>query len=154
MKKLWWWPASLVLSLLLLLTVAVACALSLPPDQIAGVWWSPKKDARIELFRSGPKLLGRVVWAIPERREQLDSKNPDKALRKRRVIGSTIFSDFVYADGRWVDGKAYDPDSGRTYSCTMELINANTLSVHGYIGLPILGRSETFTRFSEEPTGK
>lgn len=144
------WGRCLTLYLFLLLTVASACAQPFAPDEITGVWWSPKKDARIELYRSGQNVMGRVVWAVPERRDQVDVRNPDRALRGRRIVGSTIFSNFVYADGRWVAGKVYDPDSGRTYSCTMELLDANTLSIHGYIGLPILGRSEKFTRFKEE----
>lgn len=150
MKTLSGWRTCLIILLVLALPLSTACGQPVSGEEVAGVWWSPKKDARIELYKSGQKMMGRVVWAVPEKRDRLDPKNPDQALRSRRIVGSTIFSDFVYAGGRWVDGKVYDPDSGRTYSCTMELIDASTLSVHGYIGLPILGRSEKFTRFSEE----
>lgn len=132
------------------LTVSIAAAQPAPPGDVAGVWWSPRKDARIELYRSGQKMMGRVVWAVPEKRDRLDVKNPDRALRGRRIVGSTIFSDFVFADGKWIDGRIYDPDSGRTWSCTMQLVDPDTLSVHGYIGIPLLGRSERFTRFHGE----
>src|SRR5690349_14509291 len=96
------------------LTLSIAAAHPAPPGEVVGVWWSPKKDARIELFQSGQKMMGRVVWAIPEQRDRLDVKNPDRALRGRRIVGTTIFSDFVFADGKWIDGRIYDPDSGRT----------------------------------------
>ncbi|HJV65911.1 MAG TPA: DUF2147 domain-containing protein [Geomonas sp.] len=122
----------------------------LAPDAIVGVWWSPDKDARIELFKSGQKLMGKIAWVFPDRRDDLDVHNPDKRLRKNKILGSVIFRDFTFQSGKWIHGRVYDPESGKTYSASMKLIDSNTLSIHGYLLVPLLGRSEIFTRFSDQ----
>ncbi|RZL30018.1 MAG: DUF2147 domain-containing protein, partial [Pedobacter sp.] len=47
---------------------------------------------------------------------------------------------------KWIDGTIYDPKTGKTYSCNLTLKDNNTLNVRGYIGISIIGRSETFKR--------
>lgn len=51
------------------------------------------------------------------------------------------------ADTRWDNGKILDPENGKTYSCSMKLADrGNELDVHGYIGMPLLGRSQIWQR--------
>ena len=62
-----------------------------------------------------------------------------------------LFSGFEYAgDGRWKGGTIYDPNSGKTYRCVVTLVDANTLEVRGYVGVPLLGRTETWTRRKDQ----
>jgi uncharacterized protein (DUF2147 family) len=49
-------------------------------------------------------------------------------------------------DNVWDDGKIYDPKNGSTYDCTITMINNNTIEVRGYIGISIIGRTDTWTR--------
>ncbi|MEO1367538.1 MAG: DUF2147 domain-containing protein, partial [Acidobacteriota bacterium] len=49
-------------------------------------------------------------------------------------------------DGEWSGGTIYDPNNGKTYSCTLELEGADTLKVRGYIGVSLFGRTERWTR--------
>ncbi|RZK99674.1 MAG: DUF2147 domain-containing protein, partial [Hymenobacter sp.] len=49
-------------------------------------------------------------------------------------------------DDKWDNGKIYDPESGKTYSCYMKLESANTMEVKGYIGFSLIGKSQTWTR--------
>jgi uncharacterized protein (DUF2147 family) len=49
-------------------------------------------------------------------------------------------------DNLWDDGNIYDPKNGNTYSCTIRMENANTISVRGYIGVSLIGRTDTWTR--------
>jgi uncharacterized protein (DUF2147 family) len=44
------------------------------------------------------------------------------------------------------DGTIYDPENGKTYSCTIEMVNANTLNVRGYIGISLIGRTDVWKR--------
>jgi uncharacterized protein (DUF2147 family) len=50
--------------------------------------------------------------------------------------------------GAWSGGTIYEPDSGRTYKCHLELIDRDHLKVRGFIGVSLLGRSQTWTRYS------
>jgi uncharacterized protein (DUF2147 family) len=54
---------------------------------------------------------------------------------------------FQYDNGnKWDDGKIYNPKDGKTYSCYMKVLNANTMEVKGYIGFSLIGKSQTWTR--------
>jgi uncharacterized protein (DUF2147 family) len=118
-----------------------------PRQQILGMWVTQDKDGVIEIYLARSGLLeGRIV-AEPGDPIQLDDKNPDPALRTRSLDGAVILHGFRYAGaGKWIDGTIYDPDDGKTYRCSLELKNATVLSVHGYIGLPLFGRSVLWTR--------
>ena len=53
---------------------------------------------------------------------------------------------FSFDDGEWVDGSIYDPKTGKTYSCKMTLKGNDKLSVRGYIGISLIGRTDVWTR--------
>jgi uncharacterized protein (DUF2147 family) len=46
----------------------------------------------------------------------------------------------------WSDGWVYDPESGKTYSARMALESATLLRLRGYIGIPLLGSTQLWTR--------
>ncbi|HEX3537863.1 MAG TPA: DUF2147 domain-containing protein, partial [Stellaceae bacterium] len=52
----------------------------------------------------------------------------------------------------WTGGSAYDPDSGNTYSGEMTLKPNGLLSLRGYIGITLFGRSEDWTRYTSPIT--
>lgn len=136
-----------VVSAALCLALSLATADGLPP--IEGTWLSGDGDGWIEVTRKGDGLSG-VVKGSPnaaEDRPDKDEKNPDPALRDRPLTGLELFSGFSYdGDGRWTGGTIYDPNSGKTYRCIITWVNRETLKVRGYIGVPMLGRTETWTR--------
>ncbi|MDH4261544.1 MAG: DUF2147 domain-containing protein [Spirochaetia bacterium] len=48
---------------------------------------------------------------------------------------------------KWVSGKILDPDEGEIYSCELTVLDGGkSLKVRGYIGIPLLGRSQTWLR--------
>lgn len=117
-------------------------------SNVAGIWWSPRKDAKIEFyFDNNNALTGRLI-AMPTRTAQdTDVKNPETRLRTRRVLGLLIFTGFRQeSKTRWVDGKVYDPETGGTFSSQISLEDNERVIVRGYLGLPMFGRNETFTR--------
>lgn len=111
-------------------------------DVITGLYWSPKKDAKIELYKKGDKYYGRSIWVANPRK---DNQNPVLAMRTREVQGIELLTDFSYDDGKYTGGKIYDPESGKTYDCKMSLVGKD-LKVRGYIGISLFGRTEIFER--------
>ncbi|HLA59548.1 MAG TPA: DUF2147 domain-containing protein [Puia sp.] len=111
-------------------------------DEIIGLYWSPKKDAKIEIFKRGNKYYGRSVWVETLRK---DSENPDETLKDREVLGIELLTGFSFNEGSYTDGKIYDPESGKTYDCKLTL-TGKILKVRGYIGISLFGRTETFER--------
>jgi uncharacterized protein (DUF2147 family) len=119
-------------------------------DDIVGVWITGGKEpAKIQVFRSGDKYFGKIVWLKnPENdgKPRVDIKNPDKNQQNQPLIGLVILKNFRFNDGAWNDGKIYDPESGKTYSCNLSLKDNNTLKIRGYVGISLLGRTETWTK--------
>jgi uncharacterized protein (DUF2147 family) len=111
-------------------------------NEIAGFYWSPKKDAKIEIYLKNGYYFGKFIWAATPRK---DSKNPNKTLQKRDIVGLEFLTKFTYGDGVYYGGDIYDPENGKTYACKMNLDN-NRLKVRGYIGISLFGRTEYFER--------
>lgn len=122
-----------------------------PAWAASGVWLTESGSAHVEIGGCGEVLCGKIVWL----REPLDTagqpktdkENPDPAKRERTILGLAMLDGFRPAgEGKWGDGTIYNPEDGKTYSCTMSLENDGTLRVRGYVGLPILGKTQVWTR--------
>ncbi len=78
-----------------------------------------------------------VITAAPpgsDGRPDRDVNNPDPKLRSRPIIGLPLMHGFRRAGpGRWIGGKIYDPDSGKTYASRLEIGPAGSLRVAGCI---------------------
>jgi uncharacterized protein (DUF2147 family) len=130
--------------------LSLSFANDMPP--IEGIWLSGDGDGWIEITLAGEGLSG-VIKGSPnddDERPDKDEKNPEPALRERPLTGLELFGGFSYeGEGRWTGGTIYDPNSGKTYRCVVTWVDENTLKVRGYIGVPMLGRTETWTRVAE-----
>ena len=116
---------------------------------VEGRWLTQNKEGWIRLQVVGDTLEGIIAGAPPGSpgKRDFDDRNPDPALRSRKLKGLVIMTGFKYVgDGKWKDGTVYDPDSGKTYKCTATLLDANTLKFRGYVGIPLFGRTEVWTR--------
>jgi uncharacterized protein (DUF2147 family) len=120
-------------------------------DRVEGVWFVEDKTAKVEIYKATDnKFWGKVVWLkepLRDGKPKTDNKNPNEKLRNTPIMGLPLLKGFV-KDGEngYSSGKIYDPKNGKTYSCTMTLKDDNTLSLRGYIGVSLLGRSTVWTR--------
>lgn len=119
-------------------------------DNILGNYWTPEKDGKIKFFKKNDKYYGKLYWTKSDP-NKLDTKNPVEKYRKRKILGINIFFSFKYdKDDKIWKGKVYDPKEGKIYKCNVWLKNAGTtLMVRGYIGISLLGRTESFERIDE-----
>jgi uncharacterized protein (DUF2147 family) len=127
-------------------------------DGVLGLWDTPKKDCRIEIFRCDQKYCGRIVWlADPDYppghksglggRPRVDRQNPDAGLRDRPLVGLQLMEGFVFdGEDAWKDGHIYNPDDGKVYRCQMTLSAPDQLEVRGYVLIPLLGGTSVWTR--------
>jgi uncharacterized protein (DUF2147 family) len=136
---------SLILLMLLNLGFVNVTYAQNPADGIVGEWLSAKKDSRILIYRQGNIYVGKVSWGTGGSAK--DTKNPDPKLRNRDIIGSEILNGFAYkGDNTWDNGTIYDPREGKVYSCKMTLKTPSQLSIRGYIGVSLFGRTEVWSR--------
>ncbi len=113
-----------------------------------GRWLTQNQRAVIRIKPCGDKLCGKVDWIIKDGMKT-DEKNPDASQRARPMCGLPLLWDFTAQDAaHWSGGFIYKADDGDTYHATMQLLAPDKLLVHGYIGMPLFGVSQTWTRVS------
>jgi len=122
------------------------------PDALIGVWKTGEGNAMVRIYKNGDKFQGKIVWLKepidPETgKPKLDKNQEDPSLKTRPILGLVNIWGFKYnGSNTWEEGNIYDPKNGNTYSCTIKLTNPNTLEVRGYIGVSLIGRTDTWTR--------
>jgi uncharacterized protein (DUF2147 family) len=69
------------------------------------------------------------------------------ARKDQPILGMTIISDMKKDGDAWDHGQILDPENGKLYKCKMHLEDGgDKLVVRGYIGVSLLGRSQTWVR--------
>lgn len=121
-------------------------------DLVKGVWLNETKDAKVEIYKSGNKYFGKIIWGkeifeSDGKTSKKDSKNSNEELRNRNMLNMIILSGFTYDDGEWTGGELYDPKSGKTYKSKMKL-KGNSLEIRGYVGSPMFGKTTSWTKTS------
>lgn len=142
--------AAIRLALPLLLVLHPAAAMA-APGGVTGWWLDQSGRAGIWIDHCGDRLCGWIEWLRAPRtqqgQEKTDIHNPDPARRAQPLCGLNLLGGFTPdGAGRWSGGWIYDPESGSTYKSAMHLLANGTLQVRGYIGIPLLGRSQVWTR--------
>lgn len=118
-------------------------------DAIVGKWYTQDKDAHVEIFKEGEVYHGKMVWLkepTENGKPKVDKNNTDKAKRDRPILGMRLLSDFVHDGDTWEDGTIYDPRNGKSYSCTIKLLDKDTMEVRGYVGIAAFGKTVEWTR--------
>jgi uncharacterized protein (DUF2147 family) len=75
-----------------------------------------------------------------------DKKDPRY---NKPYLGMTILTGFKYSGKGtlWTDGNVLDPKRGSVYRCQLRVVDGGKkLNVRGYIGIPLLGRTQTWLR--------
>jgi len=67
--------------------------------------------------------------------------------KDKKIIGMTIAKGLKKSGDQYDGGEILDPNNGKIYRCKMKLDETgNMLEVRGYIGISLLGRSQTWNR--------
>lgn len=138
------------LSLLLVFAMFTLSVFAQKKDDVLGKWINPSGEGQIEIYKRGDKYFGKLAWIKEPNDEKgkakTDVKNPNADLRSKSLLGLEILKDFVFEDGKWTDGTIYDPKTGKTYSCNLNIKSDGQLNIRGYVGISLIGRSESWKR--------
>jgi len=107
----------------------------------------PKALVQITQDSNGT-LSGKVIKGLSP------NDNPDRrctactdARKDQPILGMTIITDMKKEGDAWDNGQILDPENGKIYKCKMHLEEGGQkLVVRGYIGISLLGRSQTWNR--------
>jgi uncharacterized protein (DUF2147 family) len=104
--------------------------------------------ALVQITDDGGTLNGKVIKGLgandqPDRRCTACTD----ARKDQLILGMTIINDMKKDGDDWDNGQILDPENGKVYKCKMHLEDGgNKLVVRGYIGVSLLGRSQTWVR--------
>ncbi|MDC7702151.1 DUF2147 domain-containing protein [Vogesella indigofera] len=118
----------------------------------AGGTWKTIDDetkqakALVEISETaGGELSGRIVKLFANPDAVCDKC--DGPLKGKPVVGMTILTGLKKGGDGWEGGRILDPKSGKVYSAKAKLAEAGKkLEVRGFIGMALLGRTQTWER--------
>lgn len=120
-------------------------------ETVAGMWLVQHRDG---IFKVAPcnvgdsQLCGWLVGMDYTERE------PEKDVTGRSECNSEIITGMnARADGYW-HGKIRNPRTGHVYQAIMWLSDKDTLKLKGYIGVPLFGKTQTWTRTLQPAIGE
>jgi uncharacterized protein (DUF2147 family) len=104
-----------------------------------------REKSHIEVYEKSGKLYGKVIKLLPAATiTKCDACSGDK--KGKSIVGMDILWDLVKSGKVWDDGEILDPKNGKVYSAKVELDGKDKLKVRGYMGVSILGRTQTWYR--------
>lgn len=127
-------------------------------DKAHGYWLTQNGKAIVLMSPCGTQTCGQMVWTATPRDDagnlKLDVKNSDNAKRDRPICGLQLVGGMKREGaGTWQDGWIYNPRNGETYSAEMRAVSADQLKVRGYLGISLLGKSQIWTRVTDDRGG-
>ena len=150
--KAWIFAATLALFTLALAAIPAASSHAVDLQSPVGLWKTvddktgmPRALVRISL--QDGKYSGRIEQSFtPGAETRVCSLCTDER-KNKPIIGLLIIRNVSLRDGEYVGGDILDPDNGSVYRCKFHLENDGaTLVVRGFIGISLLGRSQTWQR--------
>ncbi|RFU47988.1 DUF2147 domain-containing protein [Paraburkholderia sp. DHOC27] len=122
-------------------------------DSPVGTWQTiddstGQPKALVQISQDGDALDGKVIKGLgandqPDRR--CTACTDDR--KNQLILGMTIIHDMKKDGEGWDGGNILDPENGKVYKCKMRLEDGGQkLVVRGYIGVSLLGRSQTWIR--------
>jgi len=114
-----------------------------------------KAKAIVEItYNQHKQLQGRIlkVFYEPNKEKQTRCTLCSGDKKNQPIIGMVIMTGLQQANTaipRWEGGTILDPKTGKVYRCRLDYdIEKNRVTVRGYIGLPLLGRTQLWERVS------
>jgi uncharacterized protein (DUF2147 family) len=105
-----------------------------------------KPGGQVETYLADGRLFGKVTQSRPERPPNEPCNKCPGELKDKPVLGMVIIRDFRPEGDRWVGGTVLDPKDGKIYKGKMWSVGQDKLRLRGYVGIPLLGRSQTWVR--------
>ncbi len=136
---------------LLLLSAFLLVAAAAFSQSIVGVWKTIDDEehvakSNVEITEKDGKYSGKVAELLrPAHVNDACTKCDD--YRKDQPVKGMLIVENLYKNGsEWVGGQILDPTKGKIYSCKMWLEDNNTLKVRGFLGISLIGRTQTWYR--------
>lgn len=114
----------------------------------SGIWVTETGNLEVQLAPCGPAICGTVVKVLANR--SMSGPGAEMApADPRPVLGMTLLTDFKPSgEGEW-KGQIYNRENGKTYSALMTHPAPDQLTIRGYVGLPLFGKTQVWRRSAD-----
>jgi len=108
-----------------------------------------QERSHVRIAEAGGVLTGRIEKVTDPTKQDAKCEKCEGTKKDQRVIGMAILEG-VKRDGgadHWEGGTILDPNNGKVYKVRLTPKDGGkSLDVRGYIGAPMLGRTQTWVR--------
>ena len=141
-----------MLALLAPVRGALAQQLSEKLQNAIGHWQVMNSDGtaggKVDTYLENGKLFGRVTEVRPGRTPKDVCDKCSGEFKNQLILGMVNMREFHAEGDDWVGGTVVDPENGKEYQGKIWAVGADRLSMRGFIGISLLGRTATWTRLN------
>ncbi len=122
--------------ILLIPIILASSFLSAHAQEPTGVWLTENNEAKIKIYQAANgSFEGIIIWT------------KDQSEKSKKTIGQRILSTFKKKNKNTFEGGTINHlQQGKKYNGIITMLNSNTLKLRGYIGNPMLGVSQIWTK--------
>ena len=136
-----------------MLTVALS-GLAAAQNTPVGLWKSIDDETKTEkslvrITEAAGTLTGKIEKLMDPTKQDAKCDKCSDARKDQPVLGMTIITGVRAGSDKtlWEGGEILDPNNGKTYKVRIKPIDGGKkLEVRGFIGAPMLGRTQTWIR--------
>ncbi|HRB70329.1 DUF2147 domain-containing protein [Flavobacterium sp. WV_118_3] len=137
--------------LLTVFFVAFVGLFSVQAQGVVGKWKTVDDETGeaksiVEITESGGKIYGKVVEILNPAKKNAKCKDCSGEDKDKPILGLTIIKGLKKSGDEYTEGKILDPNKGKLYKCTVKLDGHDKLNVRGYVGISLIGRTQTWSR--------
>jgi uncharacterized protein (DUF2147 family) len=135
--------------------LCLAHALAGAQSSPTGLWKTVDDETRkeksvVRIIEEGGVLSGTIDKLLDPARQDARCEKCAPPLKDKPVLGMVILRNVVQdANDKslWSGGEILDPANGKSYKVRLKPVDGGkALEVRGYIGMPLLGRTQVWTR--------
>ncbi|MCA1324376.1 DUF2147 domain-containing protein [Herbaspirillum sp. alder98] len=139
---------------LVLLTGLLAATCALADGSPVGLWKNiddatGKPKALVRITESNGELSGKIekLFRAPDQDQNPLCEKCEGDLKGQPIIGLTVLSGLKKDGDEYSGGQILDPANGKIYKSKLTVLDdGKRLNVRGYVGMPMLGRTQTWVR--------
>lgn len=126
-------------------------SLSMQSQSVLGKWKTIDDEtgqakAIVEIYEKSGKIYGKIDEILNPIHKKSVCNNCSGEDKNKPILGMVIIKGLKKNGTIYESGKILEPKSGRMYSCSIELLEKDKLKIHGYILIPLLGRTQYWYR--------
>jgi uncharacterized protein (DUF2147 family) len=133
----------------------LANALAFAQANPAGLWKTIDDETKadkslVRITETGGVFTGKIEKLLDPSRQDAKCDKCSDERKDQPIAGMTVIKNVKQKEGdaaMWDGGEILDPNNGKTYKVRIKPIDGGkALEVRGYIGAPLLGRTQTWLR--------